>query len=236
IAALPGVSVRHVPFYSKINMLSVYFLHRNLAAISAVHDGFSGPAMAARLLRDAFKHLCAFNYTQMHWQVAGVNDFLRGPDNLAQTDVSALRARDEAFAKKWDIAPRPVVADTAARPFDTEPSAGFARGLLRALTLGGHLVPAALLDAKPSLYVTHRVGQWRANFGHTRSHCLNRGVHSCQGLPMRRLLGLALFARALVCAWRLALGFWKIRRVWRERAGEMASAASWRSLLGLEKD
>lgn len=231
IRPLGGVAVWHVPFYFKLDTLAPYFFHRNLLAISALHDSFGGLTVARRLLLELFKAVCTFDYLQAHKILLGAEHFLEGPHKLAGRELAPLFQDMDAFKKAHAIdAGEAEVPDTSL-PFDTEPSESPLRRLLLRLTLGGHLLPDFLLHAAPAHAMTHRCGQWRHAFGHKSLHMLHRELMRCHVRRMRKGLGLGLMLRGAAVALRLTLGWGAHRKAWREAAPELRSPVSWRRRL-----
>lgn len=235
IAPLAGVAVWHVPFYFKLDNLAPYFFHRNLLAVSAVHDAYGPLTVAARYFFEVFRSVNQYDYLRAHKLVLGGEDFLLGPEALPDIAPESVQTRCEAFREGHGLERKTVVPELTDQPFDTEAPRSWWREILRWLTLGGHLLPLALLSRKPALTMTHRSDQWRQAFGHRRALELHRDLASCRELVLRRSLGLALLWRAARVSLSLARSWKDLRARWRRMAGTYTSREFWHRRLREER-
>jgi galactofuranosylgalactofuranosylrhamnosyl-N-acetylglucosaminyl-diphospho-decaprenol beta-1,5/1,6-galactofuranosyltransferase len=233
IVALPSIAVWHVPFYCKLGGLAPYFFHRNLLAVSAVHDDFSSWQVAARAFCEIGKALVAYDYVQACKIIKGVEDFLEGPEMLSRFSLDAIAAGFSSFEEKWRI-DCPQVRPPADLVFGLEAKRSLLRSALMLITLGGHLLPRFLLSRAPGAYLTHKVGQWRNGFGHRELYCRHKELGVVHKRTMRRRLGLILARQGVSVTFRLFKSWNRLQGAWKECAARLCSVDSWRARLGLE--
>lgn len=227
IVALPSVAVWHVPFYFKLQGLAPYFFHRNLLAVSALHDNFTALQIANRFLMEVAKSLYMFNYRQAHHICSGARDFLKGPAALSDSSVSYIADRHKKFLLKWKIGPTSQLVPSTSLPSELEPKRSVWRDVLRVVTLGGHLIPKPLLSKNPGQYVTHRVGQWRKAFGHDTILIQHRDLHTAWLQQLRYGPGLKLWGIAIKLYFQLLRQWPSLQKKWKDMGPRMSSPASW---------
>jgi galactofuranosylgalactofuranosylrhamnosyl-N-acetylglucosaminyl-diphospho-decaprenol beta-1,5/1,6-galactofuranosyltransferase len=227
IRPLAGVAVWHVPFYFKLESLAPYFYFRNLLAVSAVHDRFTPVAVACRFLLEVFKTICIFDYLHGFRFVRGVEDFLKGPDALPDIEPPSVAKSIGDYKTANGLEVQYTTPDMTERPFDTDVREGILRTAMRWLTIGGHLLPDCMLNPRPASAISHRTGQWRQTFGHSKLQNLHRELFICWKRTMRRGVALGLAWRALRTGCRLALRWNALSAEWRSKSGRMCSPEFW---------
>lgn len=226
ILPMPGVGVWHAPFYSKISSVKRYFFVRNLLVVDALYNDSSYLDIVRALAADFESDLCKFNYGMVLMLLRAFEDFLRGPGFFTQVDPEGLidelnkqtRLLDDNL-REW------TPGETFG--FEQPPVESLARTLTRRLTLGGHLLPHALLGGEPMQVLLGGTGQWRKNHLCRRALFLHReGGFSCareiDGARGRALAGR--FARDL---WRGRKAWAEARDAWRRQAKALCSPEFW---------
>lgn len=227
VLPLPGVGVWHLPFYSKISSVKRYFFVRNLLVVDALHAETSYWRMARALLSDLESDLCKFNYGMVLMLVRAFEDFLRGPGLFTRVEPEALMSGLAAEAKGLDDNLREF---TPAETFGFEQPAhdGLLRGLVRRLSLGGHLLPRALLRGRPMQVLLGGTGQWRKNFLCREAQFLHREAGFSNARDIDPALGRKLALRLLKALWN-GRGAWeKARAAWRREARHLSSPEFWK--------
>lgn len=227
VLPMPGVGVWHQPFYSKISSVKRYFFVRNLLVIDALYGESSYLDIVRALLADLESDLCKFNYGMVLMLVRAFEDFLRGPGVFTRTDPEALMAGLMAEATGLDDNLTDFIPQETFG-FEQPPRESLLRTLVRRLTLGGHLLPRALLRGEPMQVLLGGTGQWRKNFLCRRALFLHReaGFSNARDIDCARGRALALrLARSL---WNGHAAWQRARTAWRRDAARLSSPAFWK--------
>lgn len=227
VLPLPGVGVWHLPFYSKISSVKRYFFVRNLLVIDALHGESSYWRIARALLADLENDLCRFNYGMVLMLVRAFEDFLRGPGLFTRVEPEALMSGLAAEAKGLDDNLREFTP-TETFGFEQPARDGLLRGLVRRLSLGGHLLPKCLLRGAPMQVWVGGAGQWRKNFLCREARFLHREAGFSGVRDIDQELGRGLAFRLFKALWN-GRGAWeKARAAWRREAGRLSSPEFWK--------
>ena len=90
---LPGAAVWHMDFTAKDHDdWSLYFSVRNSLITAALHSDLAPTKLSVTLLREISRYLVSMQYGLAHTALRGIEDFLAGPDVLADGGRRALEA------------------------------------------------------------------------------------------------------------------------------------------------
>ena len=230
---MPGIAVWHEPFYLKLGSWHLYYETRNLLAVTSLHLPSGRSGVVRRIGRQVVRYLLTFQYYSAALILAGVADYLDGPEIL-HADPAPGHARLSAIKSQFppETTPRSFVL----QPQLLGPPPRTTRGhvwLLAWLTLRGAVAPttqgrARLLDAAKLDWVTMRrvehvaVETWWDDARPTYRRC--REHHR------------VLLRRAVKLLVRLYREYPDVSRRWRADASTLASQGFWRRYLNVPQD
>lgn len=114
---LPGAAVWHMDFSAKNHDdWSLYFSVRNSLITAALHSDIAPKTLSVTLFREISRYLVSMQYGLAYTAIRGIEDFLAGPDVLADGGQHALDAirRDRArFPETMTRSATEVAAGTA---------------------------------------------------------------------------------------------------------------------------
>ncbi|MEV4397333.1 glycosyltransferase [Nonomuraea sp. NPDC049607] len=106
---LPGAGLWHADFAAKdLDELNRYFLLRNYLIISALHGRFGRRRLLTKLGGELVQHLLSMRYGLAATLLKAVEDFLTGPEVLADGGVTALSEVRELRAAFPETRPHPA--------------------------------------------------------------------------------------------------------------------------------
>ena len=112
--AVPGIGVWHMPFYAKTAAwLYCYNMYNDLLIRSLRHPGLSAGALADAVWEEINHYLERLEYDQAAMRVLGLEQFLRGPAWLMETDCEARFRQIMAASKEFAPEHRKDVEPTA---------------------------------------------------------------------------------------------------------------------------
>lgn len=148
---LDGVVVWHADFALKNNPSSLYYEVRNFALIDTlVFDDHRWWNLAWRFMTFGFRNLYSHRYASCEYSIAGMRQFLEGPEKWGDIDHAALHDR---LRQVTEEKAGPLPPDLAAMPLNKVHSkpvrlVGF---VLALLLRGGSLIPRRLRSSSPGV-------------------------------------------------------------------------------------
>ncbi|WP_280267489.1 glycosyltransferase [Nocardia wallacei] len=126
---LPNAAVWHADFYWKdFDDWARYFSSRNSLIVSSLHTDLDPKAVTRRLFREISEYLVGMQYGLAHTTLQGIEDFLKGPQMLADGGQAALAAARTSRGEYGETVKHPAAtapirnADIEVRRAGGEPS------------------------------------------------------------------------------------------------------------------
>jgi galactofuranosylgalactofuranosylrhamnosyl-N-acetylglucosaminyl-diphospho-decaprenol beta-1,5/1,6-galactofuranosyltransferase len=234
VVAFPSIAVWHDAFEKKKPPWEVYYCVRNALACSALHRPGDLKATLRRVSEKFLSRLLVFDYGVAELHLMAVEHYLQGPQFLVSESPTRLHAQVTQIAGAsrtitWDDEESErAIADGGYLSRVTT----FRQRLLALATLGGHLLPKALLDDGRIVTLTDNPHQRLQVFPHTHVR-LFMPDHGFLHRAMDQRRGLALIWRWLAVMLKLAREWDKVAQTWRDEAPRMVTEAFWREYFHL---
>ena len=151
IITMSGMAVAHADFDGKYNMHLEYYTVRNQLIMLAVHKMQGTLGCIFRLMKVSAKHLFLYRYEAMPIILRAFHDFLRGAEFIINENAEELNRSVMAMSPpaislgllpEWNGS----IKESYVHKKDSA-----ARMLVRIITLGGHIIPRALMK-KETVY------------------------------------------------------------------------------------
>lgn len=234
LVAFPSIAVWHDAFDKKKSAWEVYYCLRNGLVCNTLHRPASLTSTLRRVSEKFLSRLLVFDYGPAELALLAAEHYLLGPRFLASEHPARLHAQvvqmaDASRKPTWDEEQsRPELADGSYLSRVTS----LRQRLLAIGTLGGHILPGALLDNVRICTLADDPHQRMKVFPHTRVRLFipEQGILSLQ-MDHRR--GLALARRWVALVLRMAREWDAVARAWRDEAPRMMTEDFWRSYLHL---
>jgi galactofuranosylgalactofuranosylrhamnosyl-N-acetylglucosaminyl-diphospho-decaprenol beta-1,5/1,6-galactofuranosyltransferase len=228
---LPGAGVWHADFsWKNWDDWSRYFSFRNSLIASALHSEFDRRRIVEHLAKQLVDYLLSMRYGLAAVLIRAVEDFLRGPEALADGGVEAVAV----VRKLWSEYP-----ETTNHPASAVPGIP-AVAMARTAPLGTPSMPRAVL-AKRIVWQLLRKSRGTAAISVADAHWWHVSLFetavvtdpSQEAVRIRRVdrhLMLELARRGGAVLWRLTREGEGARRQYRERLPELSSRETWTRL------
>jgi len=227
--SLPGASVWHADFDWKDNDdWSGYFLTRNALVTAAVHGQLAGSSAALVLARQLLGRIAGMRYALAATTLLAIEDFLTGPDVLADGGVSAVAAV-RALRLPHVEALRRSPAQVAELLGQTGPAAE-GRARPGALTLGVRLARQLVGRVEGSAAFPVTQSGWAQVCGVRTAVVTDAGRDAQRVRHYDRGHAVALARRGAVLLTRLAREAPRMEAAWQAALPALASRANWQRL------
>lgn len=226
---LNGIVVWHADFALKNNPSSLYYEVRNFALIDTlVFDGHRWWNLAWRFLGFNFRNLYSHRYASCEYSIAGMRQFLAGPEEWRNIDHAALH---DSLRQVTEEKAAPLTAEQAALPMSRKRSkpvrlVGFALALvLRA----GRLLPGFMRAKTPGVV---EIDVRAVGLALRHAEMIYRHPRIDEGFVCRR--DPKRFARlereVFSLTWQLFRSYKSLKTRYREAYPDMVSDAGWKAL------
>jgi GT2 family glycosyltransferase len=180
---LNGIGVWHQDFGQKNFAPAFFYEARNFPLVSMLaSDRFSAIHLVRRFVYHTIRHLLALKYESAAANIEGIKQFLEGPEAWMGIDHEGLNSQVRArFAEQPAPLDRSFLRLRTFRPRSRLVTKG--GGLVSALFLSGHLVPARLNRRPP---VVLEAGAWSPSGVFGREQVVYRYDPTGEGYVARR--------------------------------------------------
>jgi GT2 family glycosyltransferase len=226
---LNGVVVWHADFALKNNPSSLYYEVRNFALIDTlVFDDHKWWNLAWRFLSFGFRNLYSHRYASCEYSIAGMRQFLAGPEKWGEIDHAGLH---DTLRQVSEEKAAPLPDDLASLPMNPVHSkpvrlVGF---ILALLLRGGRLLPGPLRSKKPGVV---EIDVRAVGLALRHTEVLYRHPRIAEGFTCRR--DAKRFARlereVFAVSWRLFRDYRSLRARYRAAYPQMVSDEAWETL------
>ncbi len=172
---LNGVCCWHLPFEKKWSDAKNYYAVRNRAVMDCItFDNYTKLWLRYAMLKESLKRIIQFSYSDAHFALRGIEDFLKGPQWLIAQDPVALNTEVMSAGEKL-LPPEelPGVPDPKSIRRKKDVDYNLVRRAFRFATLNGwilpgwrKLVPVETFDPPPQfLYGARSALKWNDDAG-----------------------------------------------------------------------
>jgi galactofuranosylgalactofuranosylrhamnosyl-N-acetylglucosaminyl-diphospho-decaprenol beta-1,5/1,6-galactofuranosyltransferase len=228
---LPGAGVWHADFsWKNWDDWSRYFSYRNALITSALHSDFDRRRIVDHLAKQLTDSLVSMRYGLAAITIRAIEDFLRGPDVLADGGAETVAVVRKLWSEYPETANHPASAVPGVRPTDMPRTApGGTPSMMRAV-LAKRIVHQLLRRNRGSAAIASADAHW------WHVALFDTAVvtdPSQEGVRVRRfnrdvLLDLARHAAAAL--WRLNREGERVRDAYRARLPELSDREAWTRL------
>jgi galactofuranosylgalactofuranosylrhamnosyl-N-acetylglucosaminyl-diphospho-decaprenol beta-1,5/1,6-galactofuranosyltransferase len=240
VVAPPGIAVWHDPFYAKPPTWEAYFTHRNLLMLYSLgHRGVprrSYFALTFHLTKKVISALSIFDYNTVRFLHKSLEDYLKGPSFLMETDA------EELFGEILSICKNSKTQQVASRLSGPPSEASLRRpsflNLISALfTLNGHF--GRIWGKRDHLDFNPPYLNMRGRFAQLGLPEFVFSNHFSKQVFTHKLdakLGRSLLMQWFKLVWRGAFSVRSVRKGWRDALPEISSHGFWKSYLEKSKN
>lgn len=223
-----GFAVWHEPFFNKLSPFHEYLAQRNQLILSALHRISYAPGRV--LMKRMSELIFSYHYETAELTLAGIEDFLRGPEKLVAGDPDApLAYRTRIHLEK----PRPLGEEilTVNRPLLRNEKK--LHRLFRLLTLNGLILPASRDEV--AIHLAWNAGVWsRDTYRCRKATYVRASVGECYTLERDRIRIFRLFFRTVKTLLALRFRRERVARAWRGSYERFTREEFWKQYLKLE--
>lgn len=239
VIALNGISVWHAPFERKYSLLTEhYFMFRNQMVAILLHHSVSRIGFLKYFLRRFAREFFRYDYAAAGLLLDGVEMALKGPEAFIHCDtVADLKAH---AAKQTKTMPLTKFTSEVIRYSDFQNALmnvqeSMPTKLFRFLTFNGHLLPGCFF--RPQSYAIYGFEANSKNFfRYRRVLACNRNFDEGILLEIDRWKCFKSIVRWSKDFLRIAFGWKRLEKMYRDAFPYMTSDAFWRKYLRLDEE
>ena len=223
-----GFAVWHEPFFNKLSPFHEYLAQRNQLILSALHRISYAPGRV--LMKRMAELIFSYHYETAELTLAGIEDFLRGPEGIAAGDPDSPAACRTRIQQEK---PRPLAGEilTVNRPLLRNEKK--LHRFFRLLTLNGLLLPACREEV--AIHLAWNAGVWsRDTYRCRKATYVRSSVGECYTLERDRIRIFRLFLRTMKTLLILRFRRERAARAWRGSHERFVQEEFWKKYLKLE--